>query len=241
MRNTASTRPELIESPAAIATEERPPIVPSPPLEPGFRRPPHKGITRHPWVRSVFAAGFRAMQRAGFNLTPNHFYWPIPNFRELDHRNWEALSPMVGVDLRLEEQLQRLESFVEKYREEMHFPESASQDPAEFHVNNGFFETVDAEVAYSMVRHYKPRRMIEIGGGNSTRLSASALLRNAQEGFPGKLFTIEPFPDSVLRAGFPGLTRLIERPAQQIPLEFFDRLGDGDILFLDSSHVVSVA
>ena len=240
MRNTASTRPDLIDSPAAIATEERPRIVPSPPLEPGFRRPPRRGITSHPWVRSIFAAGFRAMQRAGFNLTPNHFYWPIPDFRQLDHRNWQALSPMVGVDLRLEEQLQRLDSFVQKYREEMHFPESASDDPTEFHVNNGFFETVDAEVAYSMVRHYKPRRMIEIGGGNSTRLSAAALLRNTQEGFPGKLFTIEPFPDPVLRAGFPGLTRLIERPAQEIPLEFFDRLGDGDILFLDSSHVVSV-
>src|SRR5689334_5083539 len=70
MRNTASTRPDLIDSPAAIATEERPRIVPTPSLEPGLRRPPHQGITRHPWVRSVFAAGFRAMQRAGFNLTP---------------------------------------------------------------------------------------------------------------------------------------------------------------------------
>ena len=112
MRNTASTRPDLIDSRAAIATEEHPRIVPSPPLEPGFRRPPRRGITSHPWVRSVFAAGFRAMQRAGFNLTPNHFYWPIPDFRQLDHRNWQALSPMVGVDLRLDEQLQRLDSFV---------------------------------------------------------------------------------------------------------------------------------
>ena len=52
MRNTASTRPDLIDSPAAIATEERPRIVPSLPLEPGFRRPPRQGITSHPWVRS---------------------------------------------------------------------------------------------------------------------------------------------------------------------------------------------
>ena len=101
MRNTASTRPDLIDSRAAIATEEHPRIVPSPPLEPGFRRPPRRGITSHPWVRSVFAAGFRAMQRAGLISLPI-FLWPIPDFRQLDHRNRQALSPMVGVDLRLE-------------------------------------------------------------------------------------------------------------------------------------------
>jgi Methyltransferase domain len=240
MRNSVSTRPDLFNVSSATTAEVPAQIPLHGPLPPELRRPERKGITRHPWVRSIFAAGFRAMQRAGVNLTPNHFYWPIPDFRQLDHRNWQALSQMVGVDLHLDEQLQRLQAFVAAYGEEMHFPESASEDPAEFHLNNGFFETVDAEVAYSMVRHYKPSRMIEVGGGNSTRLSAAAMLRNAEEGCPGKLFSIEPHPDPVLGNGIPGLTRLIPRPVQQIPLEFFQRLGDGDILFLDSSHVVAV-
>jgi Methyltransferase domain len=241
MRQSASIRPDVETPSSAIITEERSHVLPpAQRFEREFPRPERGGITRHPWVRSVFATAFRAMQRAGLNLTPNHFYWPIPDFRELDSRNWQALSRMVGLELHLDDQLERLRSLIACYRDEMHFPEAPCEDPTEFHVNNGFFETVDAEVAYSMVRHYKPRRMIEVGGGNSTRLSASAMLRNAEEGFPGKLFTIEPHPDPVLRAGIPGLTRLIQRPVQQIPLEFFDRLSDGDILFLDSSHVVAV-
>lgn len=242
MHRSGSTRPNLVDMPSAPnSKEERSEVtLPTRHFESEFRRPERGGITRHPWVRSFFAAGFRAMQRAGFNLTPNHFYWPIPDFRQLDRRNWQALSQMVGVELHIDEQLQRLRSLLARYEDEMHFPESASDDPTEFHLNNGYFETVDAEVAYSMVRHYKPRRMIEVGGGNSTRLFALAMLRNAQEGFPGKLFTVEPHPDAVLRGGIPGLTRVIQRPVQQIPLEFFDRLTDGDILFLDSSHVVAV-
>jgi len=242
MRDSASYRPDFVSmSSSAVGSEEHIQVAPPPPLTvPEPSRPERGGITRRPWVRALFASGFRALQRAGLNLTPNHFYWPIPDFRQLDHRNWQALSQMVGVELKLDEQLQRLRSFMDNYRDEMHFPEGPCEDPAEFHLNNGFFETVDAEVAYSIVRHYKPRRMIEVGGGNSTRLSASALLHNAREGFPGKLFTIEPHPDLALREGIPGLTRLIERPVQQIPLEFFERLDDGDILFLDSSHVVTV-
>ena len=239
MPNTASTRPDLIDLRAPIGTEEHPRIVPPPPLEPGFRRPPRRGITSHPWIRFVFAAGFRAMQRAGFNLTPNHFYWPIPDFRQLDHRNWQALPPMVGVDLRLDDQLQRLESFLTKYRDKMHFPESASDDPTEFHVNNGFFETVDRSClqhgsslqAASHDRNRRRQQHAPLRRGSvaqcAGRLSRQALHHRTVSG------------RSATRR-IPRLTRLIERPAQQIPLEFFDRLGDGDILFLDSSHVVSV-
>ncbi len=239
MHDFATTRP--VTRPGTGITGETLRAIPVfPPLGPGTPKPERKGITRHPWMRTIFAAGFRMMQRIGVNLTPNHFYWPIPDFRQLELRDWQALSRMVGVDLGLDQQLKRLQSFVLEYGEELHFPESASEDPTEFHLNNGFFETIDAEVAYCMVRHYKPRRMIEIGGGNSTRLSAAAMKCNAEEGHPGKLFCVEPHPDPVLRSGLQGLTRLIERPVQQIPLEFFDRLNEGDILFLDSSHVVTV-
>ena len=218
MQDSPRTRSAIFDSsPATINTEEHPQITLLPPFpEPRTRPRPHEGLTRRPWVRAMFAAGFRAAQRAGINLTPNHFYWPIPDFRQLDHRDWEALSQMVGVDLHLDAQLRMVHEFVDRYRDEMHFPEAPSSDPTEFHFNNGFFETVDAEIAYCMVRHHKPRRMIEVGGGNTTRLSATAMRRNADEGYPGKFFTIEPHADKVLCDGIPGLTRLIRRPVQQI-------------------------
>jgi hypothetical protein len=42
----------------------------------------------------------------------------------------------------------------------------------------------------------------------------------------------------VLRAGFPGLTRLIPQMVQEVPLALFEELAENDILFIDSSHVV---
>src|SRR5579864_2227095 len=97
----------------------------------------------------------------------------------------------------------------------------------------------DAEVAYAMVRHHKPKRVIEVGGGYSTRLIANALQRNAaSDGKPGELITIEPFPEEALRNGFPGLSMLIADPAQKVDVNLFASLSEGDVLFVDSSHVV---
>jgi hypothetical protein len=55
-----------------------------------------------------------------------------------------------------------------------------------------------------------------------------------------KLICIEPYPGEILRNGFPGLTTLIERPAQEITLNEFEALGANDILFIDSSHVSKI-
>jgi hypothetical protein len=84
------------------------------------------------------------------------------------------------------------------------------------------------------VRHFKPRLIIEVGSGFSTRLSAQAALRNGRT----EVIAIEPFPDQVLKAGFPGLTSLVPRRVQEVGLDTFRQLSSGDILFLDSSHVV---
>ena len=54
------------------------------------------------------------------------------------------------------------------------------------------------------------------------------------------LIAIEPYPGGVLKAGFPGLSQLMQRPVQEVPLTFFERLQANDILFIDSSHVVRI-
>jgi predicted O-methyltransferase YrrM len=110
---------------------------------------------------------------------------------------------------------------------------------SEFHFNNGFFERVDAEVAHSMVRMHKPRRIVEVGSGNSTLLLTAALRRNIAEGYPGELISIEPAPAKYLKGGVPGMSQMIERPVQTVPLDLFRTLQANDILFIDSSHVVS--
>jgi len=92
------------------------------------------------------------------------------------------------------------------------------------------------------VRHFKPSRIIEVGGGFSTRVLAEALHANlALDEVQGALTTIDPAgldpSTTVLRDG---RTELIQQPVQELDTKLFSSLAEGDILFLDSSHVVSV-
>jgi len=90
--------------------------------------------------------------------------------------------------------------------------------------------------AYCMVRHFRPRSIIEVGSGFSSLLLGQAAAKNKSS----QLICIEPFPCEFLRNGFPGLQSLIDKKVQDIDLEFFSQLESGDILFIDSSHTVKI-
>jgi methyltransferase family protein len=197
---------------------------------------PVRFLRRNGILRAAYVRFFRAMQALGISITPVHFYFPIPDLNRLRDRHWTEGPGASVVDFDLPSQLTRLQNWT-AYADEWAF--QGNQD-YEFRLNNGFFETVDAEVAYSIVRQHKPKRVIEVGGGNSSRLLATALRKNAAEGATAELVTIEPHPDPVLVRGFPGLTQLIRKPVQELEPEFFDQLEAGDVLFLDSSHVVAL-
>ncbi len=192
-------------------------------------------------VRVTLSSLFQAVQGGlGVSVTPSHFYFPVPKLKSFQDKDWKACRPCAAVDFRLPEQIQRLKTDILPYSPEWTFPESLPNGKREFHFNNGFFERIDAEVAYSFVRHRKPNRIIEIGSGNTTLVMAAALRKNAEEGHPGELISIEPYPAPYLKEGLAGLTELIEKPVQQVPLDLFRTLQHNDILFIDSSHVVSM-
>ncbi len=196
---------------------------------------------RNSTVRVTLSSIFQAVQGGlGVSVVPSHFYFPVPKLKSLNGKDWSACRPCAGIDFRFPEQIARLHSDLLSYSEEWTFSELPNGDAHKFHFNNGFFERVDAEVAYSFVRHRKPKRIIEIGSGNTTLVMASALRKNQAEGYNCELTSIEPFPAPFLKDGLNGLSRLIEKPVQQVPLDVFKTLGKGDILFIDSSHVVSV-
>ncbi|MCU1306658.1 MAG: hypothetical protein JWN45_1353 [Acidobacteriaceae bacterium] len=199
------------------------------------------GMRRNARVRPLIIAAFKLLQKMGVNVTPRHFYWPIPYLAELEQRDWPMIANPVGVDLRLENQLEFLEHIASRYKAEFSYPDAPATPAYEYHGNNGLYESVDAESLYCMVRHYKPKRIIEIGGGFSTRVTSRAIRENVRRDRANcELITIEPMPDKVLKQGIPGLSTLIEKPVQQVHLDLFESLGSGDILFIDSSHVVSI-
>lgn len=198
-------------------------------------------IMRNSRVRTTLSSLFHVVQGGfGVSVTPSHFYFPVPNLKSFQKKDWRACRSCSTMDFRLSEQIERLYTELLPFAAECTFPEAPTSNGSDFHFNNGFFERVDAEVAYSFVRQRKPARVIEIGSGNSTLVLASALKKNAEDGAPGELISIEPNPAGFLKSGIPELTKLIEKPVQQVPLDLFRTLQPNDILFIDSSHVVSI-
>jgi hypothetical protein len=185
---------------------------------------------------------FSLCQRLGFNVVPLHYYNPIPNLNMLDDDTWFNPTKLAGVDMREEDQVNLLSEFGSKFKIEYDtLPLRKPNIPYKYYLSNGVFQFVDACILYCMIRHFKPNKIFEIGSGWSTCLSAEALLRNEEEtGHLSELVAFEPYPNDVLKAGFPGLSKLLPSKAENINLAKFEELGENDILFIDSSHVLKI-
>jgi len=182
---------------------------------------------------------FRTLQRMGVSVVPNHYYWPVPDINSLAAQHWLDDRVPAGMDFSLDRQVVFLWDTARPYLEECNFAD-AEDGTGRYHYNNGFYETVDAEMAYSVVRSEKPARIIEVGGGYSSRVLATALESNQHEtGQKGELITIDPFLERGA-ANFYDNALVLQKSIQEVKLELFESLGEGDILFLDSSHVVAI-
>jgi hypothetical protein len=95
-----------------------------------------------------------------------------------------------------------------------------------------WFPRLDAMAAYALVRWRQPKRLIEIGSGHSTRFLARAVADGALD---TEIIAIDPAP----RAPIAGLPITIQRSAlQDTDRSVFSALAAGDVLFIDSSHIL---
>lgn len=164
---------------------------------------------------------------------PGAFYSTIVNVTELMQgpdrsRVWPAVAPdPAGIDVRADAQLALLAQLA-KHR----LPtdgETPWTDPA-----NDQFPPHDAALLYGMVSHLAPPRMIEIGSGWSTTVTARAI---SDGGLATQLTCVEPYPREFVRH-IPEVVVLREERVEHTPQAVFDELAAGDVLFIDSSHVV---
>jgi hypothetical protein len=98
-------------------------------------------------------------------------------------------------------------------------------------LDQAWFPALDAAVAFALVRERQPQRIVEIGSGHSTRV----LSRAVQE-FGGKIWAIDPEPRADI-AGLAGAS-IVPTTLQAAPGDIFIQLAAGDILFVDSSHIL---
>jgi Methyltransferase domain len=184
---------------------------------------------------------FRLWEQYGFHITPNHFYQPIPDVSQLKETLWERPADLAGIDMNDAGQLALLDQVCAQYKSEYNqFPDQPTSIAYEYYFNQLMFRSVDAEILYCIIRHFKPARIVEIGSGFSTLVAAAACRKNHEAGYVTELTCVEPYPSDVLRRGVPGLARLIATKLEDVDVTLFTSLAANDILFIDSSHVLRI-
>jgi len=176
---------------------------------------------------------FLALDRVGVHLLPKHYYTPVADRTWLRSRRslWQRAVPLdMLARWDLDEQLRWLEEICTPYQGEVRGESGEGVGPG--------FGPIEAQILYSFIRAGAPARVVEVGGGTSTSIISRAADRNASEGRSAAQITvIEPSPAPDLDA-LPR-TEVIRSACQELEPGFFsDRLGAGDLLFIDSSHAV---
>jgi SAM-dependent methyltransferase len=184
---------------------------------------------------------FDLWESLGFHIIPVHFHQPIPDTKTLSDAIWNRTSKLVGIDLNTTMQFELLNKVFPNFVQECNFPREQTNSSSEFYLKNGAFLSVDAEVFHCMIRHFQPKRIIEIGSGSTTYLAAKACILNKENnGINTDVIAIDPFPNDNIKRGFRGFTTLIQKPVEQVEINFFSQLEANDILFIDSSHIVGI-
>jgi len=185
---------------------------------------------------------FGAWEAAGLHVTKNHFLSPIPDMGALPADVFTRRSELPGIDMRDAEQLATLRRLGETYGPEISALPRAQRAEGGFFLDNGAFSGPDAQMYYGLVRLLKPKRIVEIGGGWSTLCASLALEANDREGSSGEIVSYEPYPyDFLVQASKrDARIRLEQTVIQEVPLAAFTELAEGDVLFIDSSHVLKI-
>jgi predicted O-methyltransferase YrrM len=179
--------------------------------------------------------------KKGFLPVPVHYYSPIPDIDDLKKRKiWNKKSQMYGLDFNQKEQLTNLKNLGRKFGQECVWPLDPTKNPADFYVNNLGFSYGCASILYSMIREHKPKNIIEIGSGLSSKVIAKAISANASEGVKTKYTIIDPYPGEDITNRTVKSNRLIPKCVEVVNPKIFEQLGKNDILFIDSSHTVKI-
>lgn len=179
----------------------------------------------------------RLADRLGLQVLRKRYTSPVPILEELRPEVWETPSELRGVRFDAEAQfafLEALGSGLDEFAPPL-------DDPGEgYFARNDFFQAVDAQVLFAVLRRFRPRRVIELGSGFSTMVIATAGERNAVDGAPFSHTVVDPFPFPGLSQTFWGERELVPAKVEDVGLEVFSQLSAGDVLFVDTSHAVRI-
>ena len=151
-----------------------------------------------------------------------------------DKQHWDSVRYTEGLLINEDACLEFLQSTCLPFQRDYSvLAQNQNGSEEEFYLQNGWFGPVDAEILYSLIRTVRPRHIIEVGSGFSTRLMRRAIREGKLE---TKITSVDPMPNTSIA---PFADEYIKVPVETIPLpQIVDTLDANDILFIDSSHKV---
>lgn len=171
-----------------------------------------------------------------YYVSKPQYYNSIPDKKYLFSRDGYEKHPYpcYGINFFDKEQLSLCEKLSKFAKEINQLPEDVLNEE-----KNKSFRDMDLEFLYGMIRFLKPKHFIEIGAGWSTLIAMQALNHNnTDEAHKCEHIVIEPYARPYFKRFFNKAGKYIPKPIQEVPASLFDKLTPGDILFIDTSHIV---
>ena len=178
----------------------------------------------------------KILRKIGVFPVRNHYYEPLFDDGMVKCSSNPRILP--GIDFNIEKQLNLLAKLTYQGEFVQFIDEQSKRvDNSGFKFGNRSFESGDAEFLYNFVRHLKPNKIIEIGCGNSTKIIQEAVHQNKKEDqIDTTHICVEPYEQPWLES-FPKIN-LVRKRVEDLDFEIFEGLTKGDLLFIDSSHII---
>jgi len=172
---------------------------------------------------------------------PGHFYSPVVDPSEAAdywRRSKAAdVADMAGIPLSVEE----MEDFWRRNSDfmlSMRFGKGPGGS-TRYYWDNGLYPVRDAMILAGMINQYRPKRIIEVGSGFSTAAMLDTIDRLELRDLDLTSIDLDATTlRSFLRPEDHARVRIIESKVQDVPAATFAELQAGDILLIDSTHVV---
>jgi hypothetical protein len=181
----------------------------------------------------------REARQAGFDLVRSGFYSPVPATDEIPAAVWAGRSPLEGIDFDSAQQLRFVQENLTPFIPEFDPRFDTGTSFGAYDIRNLAYDEVDSELLYAFVRWLEPKRVVELGSGFSSAVLSHAVSANRAKGHDARYEIFDPYPRDWIPE-LPGLAANHEVPAQEVPLDVFDALEAGDILFVDTTHTVKI-
>ena len=181
-----------------------------------------------------FPISRKTLYRIGVFPIIDHYYDPLFIPDQVKH-DLGTDRDLPGIDLNENQQLEILKGL--NFSDELvKMPFDKTAD-LKYYFNNSVFLSGDSEISYGMIRHFKSRKIIEIGSGLSTLMTLNAIQKNKEEdaNYNCEMICVEPFEHKWLDKLD---IKLVRSMVEDVDISLFDKLEKNDILFIDSSHMI---